>query len=168
MNDGRRDGDGTADQDQEQNQPPAADAEATAPAVHATTLAFGGRGVALRGPSGSGKSDLALRLMDRGWCLVADDYTCITGTNGRAWAHAPPALAGKMEVRGLGILEMPYLVSVPLVLCCDLVPAAAIARLPQADYVTLAGCRLPLFRLCADMASAPIRLEQALARLGRV
>ena len=87
--------------------------------VHATCVAFAssdgpaeaGRkrlfGVLLRGPSGAGKSDLALRLIDRGWCLVADDQTELKRVENALIATAPATIAGRMEVRGLGLVTMP-------------------------------------------------------------
>lgn len=71
--------------------------------VHATTIAIDGAGVLLRGPSASGKSDLALRLIDDGARLVADDRTVLALRDGIVEASAPPSIRGKIEVRGLGI-----------------------------------------------------------------
>ena len=85
--------------------------------VHASTVATGGRAVLLSGPSGSGKSDLALRLIDRGFTLVSDDQTVVMREGDRLIASAPPTIAGKLEVRGLGIVEMETLTDVPIALC---------------------------------------------------
>src|SRR3546814_14236208 len=71
--------------------------------VHATTVALDGTGVLLRGPAGSGKSDLALRLIDQGARLVADDRTALALEGGRIIARAPETIAGRTEVRGLEI-----------------------------------------------------------------
>jgi HPr kinase/phosphorylase len=120
-----------------------------------------GDGVLLIGPSGSGKSDLALRLLGRGFLLVADDRVDID--NGVA---APPAaLAGLLEVRGLGIVRLPYAATARLALVAELGIAAE--RLPAVGRH--AGLGLPLVRLDPTAASAPERLALALdCALGRV
>ncbi len=74
--------------------------------VHATAVAIEGEAVLLRGPSGSGKSDLALRLIDGGAQLVADDQTLLRRAGGRVLASAPPAIAGLLEVRGVGVVRV--------------------------------------------------------------
>ena len=134
--------------------------------VHATCVAIGGRGVLILGLSGSGKSDLALRLIDRGARLVSDDYTLVTAKGGRLTGRAPPAIAGKMEVRGVGLVEMEAESDVPLCLLVDLdrVPE----RLPEeGETVRIAGGKLPVIGLAAHEASAPIKVEYALRLLGR-
>src|SRR3546814_17418763 len=82
--------------------------------VHATCIAIDGRGILLRGPSGSGKSDLALRLIDGGALLVADDQVILTEADGELTASAPATTAGRMEVRGIGVVDMPHLPQVGL------------------------------------------------------
>ena len=74
--------------------------------LHASTVALDGRAVLISGPSGSGKSDLALRLLDRGFTLVSDDQTIVRKDGGRLLAAAPPTIHGKLEIRGVGIVEM--------------------------------------------------------------
>lgn len=131
--------------------------------IHATAVAVAGVGVLLRGGSGSGKSDLALRLIDRGAVLVSDDYSCVSAYAGTVLATAPDSIAGKMEVRGLGIVPMPHAASarVALVVALD----EAVERLPLPDTTTVAGLALPLIRLNAFEASAPIKVEFALRAL---
>ena len=92
---------------------------------------LGGQGVLLRGPSGAGKSDLALRLMDGGAILVADDRVNLTRAKDSVHMSAPANLAGKLEIRGLGIIQVPCALSAPLTLVCDLVPADQIDRIPE-------------------------------------
>ena len=82
--------------------------------VHGTTVALQGEGVLLRGPSGSGKSDLALRLIDAGARLVADDQTELKRAADGLVARSPAAIAGRIEVRGVGILDVPTVASAPL------------------------------------------------------
>src|SRR3954466_2404822 len=88
----------------------------SAETVHASTVASEGRAVLITGPSGSGKSDLALRLLDRGFTLVSDDQTLVRRTGDRLIASAPAALAGKLEIRGIGIVEMETVKDVPIAL----------------------------------------------------
>jgi HPr serine kinase-like protein len=133
--------------------------------VHATCVAIGGRGVLIRGRSGSGKSDLALRLIDRGAGLVSDDYVIVTGKDGRASARAPEAIAGKLEVRGIGIVDLPASTDVPVCLLADLDWPPE--RLPDsARGVAVAGTIVPAIGLAALEASAPLKLERALLRFG--
>jgi hypothetical protein len=129
--------------------------------VHATAVAIDGRGVLLRGPSGSGKSDLALRLMADGAELVADDRTMLSGQHGTLIAAPPPELAGLLEVRGVGLIRRPYRDRVALALIADL--AAPIPRLPDAGATEiLEGVALPRMALNAFEASAPHKLRLAL------
>ncbi|MHA1114324.1 MAG: HPr kinase/phosphorylase, partial [Alphaproteobacteria bacterium] len=76
--------------------------------VHATCVSLWGAGILLRGPSGSGKSDLALRLIDGGAVLVADDQVSLELRDGGLFASPPAATAGKLEVRGVGIVTVPF------------------------------------------------------------
>jgi HPr kinase/phosphorylase len=120
--------------------------------VHASCAARDGLGVLLLGAPGSGKSDLTLRLLDRGFLLVADDRVEIA--DGMAWA--PSQIAGLLEVRGLGILRMPYLPRARLALAVRL--GAPVERLPApARY---AG--LPMVTIDPTSASAPQRVALAL------
>ncbi|HEX4737794.1 MAG TPA: HPr kinase/phosphatase C-terminal domain-containing protein [Allosphingosinicella sp.] len=133
--------------------------------VHATCVAIGGRGVLIRGRSGSGKSDLALRLIDRDARLVSDDYTILSEQAGRVLARAPEKIAGKLEVRGVGIIEMEPASDVPVCLIIDLDKAPE--RLPDGPSdVSLLGTFIPAWGLAALEASAPLKLEQALLRFG--
>jgi serine kinase of HPr protein (carbohydrate metabolism regulator) len=133
--------------------------------VHATCVAIGWRGVLIRGRSGSGKSDLALRLIDRGARLVSDDYTILIENGGRILARAPETIAGKLEVRGVGIVEMEPAVDIPVCLIADLDRAPV--RLPDGpEEEALLGTLLPAIGLAALEASAPLKLEQALLRFG--
>ena len=88
---------------------PAAGSRLSAETVHASTVTNEGRAVLITGPSGSGKSDLALRLLDRGFKLVSDDRTLVKKDGERLIASAPPAIAGKLEVRGIGIVDVPLI-----------------------------------------------------------
>ncbi len=129
--------------------------------VHGTTVAIDGAGVLLRGPSGSGKSDLALRLIDGGAKLVADDRTALRRCDEGLVASAPDAIAGRLEVRGLGVVRLPALERVALSLVVDLVEAAAIERLPEADVADLLGVAVPRLRLAPFEPSAAAKVRLA-------
>jgi HPr kinase/phosphorylase len=129
--------------------------------IHGSCASRKGAGVLLVGPPGSGKSDLVLRLRSHGFDLVADDRVDIV--NGMA--RAPEALAGLLEVRGLGIFRLPYVTESRLALVVDLSYLAP--RLPMPERH--AKLDLPLVRIDAVLASAPDRVALALdAVLGRV
>ena len=137
-----------------------------APLVHATCVALPDKtgettGVLLFGPSGAGKSDLALRLIDEGATLVADDQTCLSRREARLWAAPPEELAGRMEVRGLGILALPYLESVPLSLCINLTGLEKIERLPKPETRSFLGLSLSSLDLFPFEASATAKLRLA-------
>jgi serine kinase of HPr protein (carbohydrate metabolism regulator) len=131
--------------------------------LHATTVAIGGRGVMIVGPSGAGKSDLALRLIDRGATLVSDDYTEFASVDGAIVATPPATIAGRIEVHGLGIVDMPHLANVPVAMLVDL--AATGDRMPEPRHESVIGIALPAIGLPAFEASTPIKVEIALARL---
>lgn len=133
--------------------------------VRGTTVAIGGRAVLLRGRSGSGKSDLALRLIDRGATLVSDDYTELRRERGRLLARAPATIAGRIEMRGIGIVERPPVADVPLCLVAELDQPPE--RLPGgAAEARLLDLLVPAIPLSALEASAPLKLEAALLRFG--
>ena len=136
---------------------------------HGTVAARAWRAVLLRGPSGAGKSDLALRLIEAGGRLVADDQTRIERHGQALLASAPAALAGLMEVRGVGILKLSLgqlLSMAPLSLVVDLVPPDRIERLPEPARETVLGVDLPVLALAPFEASAPAKLRLALGRIG--
>jgi serine kinase of HPr protein (carbohydrate metabolism regulator) len=132
--------------------------------VHASCVAIGGRGVLIAGASGRGKSDLALRLIDRGARLVSDDYTVVRKSGDRLVGTAPTAIAGRIEIRGVGLVEMESVAEVTIALHVDL--DAAPDRLPDPRSIAFAGLALPSIALAALEASAPIKLEQALRLYG--
>lgn len=127
---------------------------------HATCVAIGGRAVLIEGPSGSGKSDLALRLIDRGAVLIADDQTQVRAENGRLYAYAPATIAGQMEVRGMGIVRVPYLQRAPLALA---VRIGRPERMPEPGGERMIdGHSLFAMTVEALEASAPVKVEWAL------
>jgi HPr kinase/phosphorylase len=134
--------------------------------VHGTTVAIGGRAVLLRGPSGSGKSDLALRLIDAGARLVADDRSELRRDAGAILARAPETIVGLIEARGIGILRVASLASAELALIVDLVAPDAVERMPEPRNETILGVSVPLISLAPFEASAPAKLSFALTALG--
>src|SRR5258707_874813 len=98
-------------------------------AVHASTVAKDGRAVLITGPSGSGKSDLTLLLLDRGFILVSDDQTLVRRENDHLVASAPSNIAGKLEVRGIGIVDMDHAGDMPVALLVEL--TSDIQRMPD-------------------------------------
>ena len=129
---------------------------------HASSVEIEGRGVLLRGPSGAGKSDLALRLVDGGGTLISDDYTDITFRHGYAFLSPPENIAGRIEVRGLGLMSLAYVHDIPLALVFDLVPYEEIERAPTAEVVTFDGIDIPRRDLDPFMASAVAIVRLAL------
>lgn len=136
--------------------------------IHGTCVLVSGVGVLLRGPSGGGKSDVALRLIDGGALLVADDRVELRMDQGRLMATAPKALAGLIEVRGVGILRVPTAEAAPVGLIVDLVPHDAIERLPEPETAVLLDAAVPRVAIAAFDASTPakLRLAAAAARAG--
>ena len=139
--------------------------------VHGTCVEIARLGVLLCGGSGSGKSDLALRLIAAGARLVADDRVDLQlvdarGTGPIVWGQAPAALAGLLEVRGIGIVQTSAIKRARLGLIVELAPASAIERLPHARTRALLGVELPLLTLDPFAVSAVAKLALA-AKLAR-
>lgn len=134
--------------------------------LHATAVAIatelGPRAVLLRGPSGSGKSDLGLRLIDAGAQLVADDQSELVRVGDRVVVRPPSAIAGLIEVRGIGILRLDPLMQAPLALIADLAVTEAIDRLPLPRTERILGLDLPLIAVAPFEASAAAKLRLAL------
>jgi serine kinase of HPr protein (carbohydrate metabolism regulator) len=142
--------------------------------IHGTCLALGDDGVLLLGAPGSGKSDLALRLIDAAGMglsgvariarLVADDQVAIRRADGRLIASAPQALAGKLEIRGIGIVDIAPQANAALRLAVRLTPAAEIERLPDLAQarMEILGIAIPLVLIDPEKASAPARIRAAL------
>lgn len=129
--------------------------------IHANAIAIDGKAVLIMGQSGTGKSDLSLRLIDRGAQLVGDDHCHIVRREGAIYASAPDRLRGKMELRGVGICDMPYLAEAPLALIVRLTANYERYPMDQAQE-TIVGVTLPVIRINAYEASAPIKIEWAL------
>lgn len=137
--------------------------------LHGTVAArwrpgVGWRAVLIIGEPAAGKSDLALRLIGRGWRLVSDDYVHVTASGGALYAVAPETIAGRMEVRGVGIVGVRALGPVRLALALELTEGP-VERLPEAETRTVEGVALPVLRLNGFETSAVEKVAAALARL---
>lgn len=130
--------------------------------IHATAVAIDGYAILLRGSPGSGKSDLALRLIDAGAGLVADDQSELHRRGDAIIVRAPPTIAGLIEVRGIGIIRLAPVPEAPVALIADLVPAEEIERLPARRSETILGLPLPLIAIAPFEASAAAKLRLAL------
>ena len=135
--------------------------------IHATCVELAGIAVLLRGPSGSGKSDLALRLIDAGARLVADDRTDLVAEGGVLLASSPQPIAGRIEVRGVGLMSLPNVSRSRVGLAVDLLPASAIERLPAAQHCAYLGVELPLIALAPFECSASAKLRMAAREAAR-
>lgn len=133
--------------------------------LHASCVAIDGRAVLIEGRSGEGKSDLALRLIDRGAVLVSDDYTTCTRSNGALIATAPANITGKIEVRGIGVIDMPHQDRVPIALLVTILDSPP--RMPEGPKKRrIAGIDIPEVALAALEPSAPVKVELALKHIG--
>ena len=134
--------------------------------VHGSCVAIQGWGVLLTGKSGSGKSDLALRLIDRGATLIGDDGLVIEARDGRLHARPGPNIEGQIEVRGLGILALPHIGEAPLALAIAL--DQPVPRMPDESLPVrvIEGLTLPQIALDPFEASAPVKVEKALLLYG--
>jgi serine kinase of HPr protein (carbohydrate metabolism regulator) len=127
--------------------------------VPGTSVEVEGLGVLLRGPSGSGKSDLALRLIDSGARLIADDYTELSLRNSTLIANAPETIRNLLEVRGIGILKISGVLQAKLGVIIDLVTIEKVERRPKGQSEELLGIKVPLFRLVPLEASGPAKVR---------
>jgi serine kinase of HPr protein (carbohydrate metabolism regulator) len=143
--------------------PPRPAADLSSETIHASCVAIRGVAVLIEGRSGAGKSDLALRLIDRGATLVSDDYTMVLRKDGALIARPPVNLAGKIEVRGIGILEMDHVADVPVGLIVAIVEAPP--RMPGAGRMRrIAGVDLREIALPSLEPSAAVKVELALGK----
>lgn len=134
--------------------------------VHASVVAIEGQAVMLRGPSGSGKSDLSLRMIDEGAELVSDDYVELYTQDSHIMVSAPPPLQGMLEVRGFGLVTLPFRHKARLSIVFDLMGHKNIDRLPERDTLFFAdGVGVPLLRLDGLASSSPAKVRLALANL---
>lgn len=145
--------------------------------IHATAIALGSHGALICGPSGSGKSDLALRcvmqpatpLIPQSATLVSDDRVVLKKNNGALMASPPDQIAGLLEVRGVGLFRLPVAHNATVRLIVELVDSKHIERLPDPTAATeVMGVSVPVIRLAAFEASAPSKLLLALSENERL
>jgi serine kinase of HPr protein (carbohydrate metabolism regulator) len=141
--------------------------------LHGTVIALGACAAIIRGASGSGKSDLALRCLGLAPTalvpcpaqLVADDRAAVVRQGERLFVEAPATIRGKLEVRGLGIVDVPCAGRCELVLAADLTTPDRIERLPDPQpHTEIMGVRLRLIHIAPFEASAPLKLLMTLAQ----
>lgn len=133
----------------------------------ATAVAIAGRALMIEGASGSGKSSLALALIDRGGILIGDDSLLLEAEGTRLIARPHPNTRGLLEVRGLGLLPFLVCEEAPVALVLRLDPAAP-RYIEAADAVEIEGVTLPLMRLWPDSLTLHLKAELALERCGLV
>lgn len=131
--------------------------------ANVTCVAIRGRGLLIEGPPGSGKSTLALQLIDRGAALVGDDGVSLDLRDGRLWAAPPPNIAGKLEIRGIGIVALPA-AQAPVALVLSL--GQSVPRLPEAGSTRWLGRTIPQLAFLAGDPASAIRAEYALTHFG--
>lgn len=131
--------------------------------IHATCVAVDGKGVLLKGKSGSGKSDVALRLIDRGHQLVSDDQVKLTIVDNALYASAPENIAGMLEIRGLGIINIPYVQSIIIDMVVELADKGSVERMPSLTDTLINGISISHFMLYPFEQSAPLKIERLLA-----
>jgi serine kinase of HPr protein (carbohydrate metabolism regulator) len=132
--------------------------------LHASCVAIGDRAILIEGLSGSGKSDLALRLIDRGAALISDDYTVVRRSGTEARAAPGPNIEGMIEVRGVGLVRMPHRTDIPIAMIVSL--NTDVERMPEGAMTrSIVGISVPVFPVAAFEVSAPIKVELALKAL---
>lgn len=133
--------------------------------IHATAVAVEGAGVLLRGPSGSGKSDLALRLIESGAQLISDDQTLLFVEDERLMAQPPPEISGKIEVRGVGVVQIGPPAVAPVLLLVDLVDEADVPRVATYEPVELLGFKTPCIQLAPFEVSTAMKVKLAIRNM---
>ncbi len=136
--------------------------------IHASCVALGEDGVVITGPSGAGKSDLTLRLVDEGAGLISDDYVALEAHGDDVLASPPPTIEGLIEVRGLGLINVPFIQQAIVRLVVELVDRDAVPRLPDPDdthHELMPGHIVPMIRLSAFDPSTPAKVRLAVRAL---
>lgn len=137
--------------------------------LHGTTVALKGNAVLILGKPGMGKSSLALELIDRGACLVADDQTCLSLDEGVVYASCPLPLKGLIEIYGIGICPLPSQDNVPLSLMVEICEPQEMPRLPNPTFVRYHGVQIPSLKMAKHdpLASFKVEIKLDLSREGK-
>lgn len=122
--------------------------------VHGNSVKINGKGILLTGPSGAGKSDLTLRLIDQGGCLISDDYTEVRCEGRQAILSPPAEIAGRLEIRGIGLMKLSHCRDIPLHLVFELKNHSEIERMPEDRSMSFDGVTVPLRQIDPFTASA--------------
>ena len=130
--------------------------------VHGTSVSIDGDGVLFRGPSGSGKSDLALRMINYGAQLVSDDQVCLTRRNDNIFMSSPPTIRNSMEVRGIGIVNTIAKKEAPLILVLNMSPNNAASRMPIWQLCTFLDIKVPAVEFAPFEISAHLKVKLAI------
>lgn len=135
--------------------------EVTRETVHGTCVTFGDIGILLTGAPGSGKSDFALRLIEAGAILVADDQVVLSRDGDQLTVSPPPAISGLLEIRGLGLMQVPYAAAARLGLVAELAGSGVAERLPQTAWSEYLDCRVRRVTIAPFEHSAVAKLRIA-------
>ena len=133
--------------------------------IHGTAVVIDDKAVLIRGISGSGKSDLALRLIDRGAKLLADDQVIAEVSGSDVYLTSPKSTSGLLEIRGLGIIHFDHICKAPLALVVDLLADFEAERLPEPCFEKIKDIKFPQLKLEAKRESLHIIVEHAMAKL---
>jgi serine kinase of HPr protein (carbohydrate metabolism regulator) len=131
---------------------------------HASCVRFEGKGILIFGPSGSGKSDLSLRLIDAGAVLISDDYVNLEWDGKILVGFTAPNIEGLIEVRGIGPLKTEYQSSSPIDLALELTPREEIERLPEESFFNHDGGKIPFYKFDCFSVSAIAKIRMLLNR----
>jgi len=130
--------------------------------VHGTSVSIDGDGVLFRGPPGSGKSDLALRMINFGAQLVSDDQVCLTRRNDNIFMSSPPTIRNSLEVRGIGIVNTIVQKEAPLILVLNMLPNNATNRMPVWQLCTFFDIKVPALEFAPFEISAHLKVKLAI------
>ena len=134
---------------------------------YATAVTYCGFGVLIRGPSGSGKSDLALRLIDDGAGLIADDQVVIKAVGQELYLSPPDSLSGLIEVRGVGVIKIGYVRDIRLCLIIELDPSNDIQRIPTIEEELIKNIPVPVISMDAFESSVLAKIKIILGYLDK-
>ena len=134
---------------------------------YATAVTYCGFGVLIRGPSGSGKSDLALRLIDDGAGLIADDQVVIKSVGQKLFLSPPDSLPGLIEVRGIGVIKIAYVRDIRLCLIIELDPSNEIQRIPTIEEELIKNIPVPVISMDVFESSVLAKIKIILGYLDK-